>query len=46
MGIGGKAIPSNMTKVTSMRSDATFVLLVEKVTEIIIKSNMYEYYLR
>eukprot|EP00242_Pyramimonas_sp_CCMP2087_P018314 CAMPEP_0198200962 /NCGR_PEP_ID=MMETSP1445-20131203/3825_1 /TAXON_ID=36898 /ORGANISM="Pyramimonas sp., Strain CCMP2087" /LENGTH=424 /DNA_ID=CAMNT_0043871135 /DNA_START=204 /DNA_END=1474 /DNA_ORIENTATION=+ len=30
MGIGGKAIPSNMTKVTSMRSDATFVLLVEK----------------
>jgi len=30
MGVGGKAIPSNMTKVTSMRSDALFVLLVEK----------------
>uniref|UniRef100_A0A7S0WKQ0 DNA topoisomerase (ATP-hydrolyzing) n=1 Tax=Pyramimonas obovata TaxID=1411642 RepID=A0A7S0WKQ0_9CHLO len=30
MGIGGKAIPSNMTKVTNMRSDAMFVLLVEK----------------
>jgi meiotic recombination protein SPO11 len=30
MGIGGKAIPSNMTKVTHLRSDALFVLLVEK----------------
>mmetsp|Transcript_28197 Transcript_28197/g.53690 ORF Transcript_28197/g.53690 Transcript_28197/m.53690 type:complete len:453 (-) Transcript_28197:171-1529(-) len=30
MGIGGKAIPSNMTKVTTLRSDALFVLLVEK----------------
>ena len=30
MGIGGKAIPSNMDKVTNMRSDAKFILLVEK----------------
>lgn len=30
MGIGGKAIPSNIDKVTDFRSDAKFVLLVEK----------------
>ena len=30
MGIGGKAIPSNIDKVTNFRSDAKFVLLVEK----------------
>jgi meiotic recombination protein SPO11 len=30
MGVGGKAIPSNIDKVTNMRSDAKFVLLVEK----------------
>jgi len=30
MGVGGKAIPSNIDKVTDMRSDAKFVLLVEK----------------
>ena len=30
MGVGGKAIPSNIDKVSDMRSDAKFVLLVEK----------------
>jgi meiotic recombination protein SPO11 len=30
MGVGGKAIPSNIDKVTDMRTDAKFVLLVEK----------------
>ena len=30
MGIGGKAIPSNIDKVTNFRSQAKFVLLVEK----------------
>ena len=30
MGIGGKAIPSNIDKVTNFRSEAKFVLLVEK----------------
>jgi meiotic recombination protein SPO11 len=30
MGVGGKAIPSNVDKVTDLRTDAKFVLLVEK----------------
>ena len=30
MGIGGKAIPPNVDKVEDMRSDAQFILLVEK----------------
>ena len=30
MGVGGKAIPPNVDKVTSMESDAKFILLVEK----------------
>ena len=30
-GIGGKAIPPSIDKVTNMRSDAKFILLVEKV---------------
>lgn len=30
MGIGGKAIPSNIDKVANLRSEAKFVLLVEK----------------
>jgi meiotic recombination protein SPO11 len=30
MGVGGKAIPSNVDKVTELRTDAKFVLLVEK----------------
>ncbi|OUS48156.1 Spo11/DNA topoisomerase VI subunit A [Ostreococcus tauri] len=30
MGVGGKAIPSNIDKITDMRTDAKFVLLVEK----------------
>jgi meiotic recombination protein SPO11 len=30
MGIGGKAIPPNVDKVEDMRSDAKFILLVEK----------------
>ena len=30
MGIGGKAIPSNIDKVDCFRSEAKFVLLVEK----------------
>ena len=30
MGVGGKAIPPNMDKVTNIRSDAKFILLVEK----------------
>lgn len=30
MGVGGKAIPPNIDKVTDIRSDATFILLVEK----------------
>jgi meiotic recombination protein SPO11 len=30
MGVGGKAIPSNIDKVRDMRTDAKFVLLVEK----------------
>jgi hypothetical protein len=30
MGVGGKAIPPNIDKVTELRSDALFVLLVEK----------------
>ena len=30
MGIGGKAIPPNIDKVEDMRSDAEFILLVEK----------------
>lgn len=30
MGIGGKAIPSLVNKITDMKGDAEFVLLVEK----------------
>ena len=30
MGVGGKAIPPNIDKVTNIRSDAKFILLVEK----------------
>ena len=30
MGVGGKAIPPNVDKVTNIRSDAKFILLVEK----------------
>mmetsp|Transcript_18099 Transcript_18099/g.31020 ORF Transcript_18099/g.31020 Transcript_18099/m.31020 type:complete len:438 (-) Transcript_18099:559-1872(-) len=30
MGVGGKAIPPNIEKVTGMQSDALFILLVEK----------------
>eukprot|EP00898_Chlorokybus_atmophyticus_P005943 jgi/Chlat1/634/Chrsp103S01049 len=30
MGIGGKAIPPNLDRVNNIRSDATFILLVEK----------------
>ena len=30
MGVGGKAIPPNMDKVANIRSDAKFILLVEK----------------
>ncbi|GFH08807.1 DNA topoisomerase 6 subunit A, partial [Haematococcus lacustris] len=30
MGVGGKAIPPNVDKVTGMTSDAVFILLVEK----------------
>lgn len=30
MGVGGKAIPPNIDKVTEIRSDAKFILLVEK----------------
>ena len=30
MGVGGKAIPPNVDKVSDIQSDATFILLVEK----------------
>jgi meiotic recombination protein SPO11 len=30
MGVGGKAIPPNIDKVTDITSDALFILLVEK----------------
>ena len=30
MGVGGKAVPPNVDKVTDLKSDALFILLVEK----------------
>ena len=38
MGVGGKAIPPTQDRISNIRGDAEFILLIEKVEQYVVRS--------